>query len=186
MKVLLKPEKLVESITNKTRTNSIYFTIAKCLLGYLLVAFSGKGICAIYMGDDPSALSRELEDKFSLYGLLPGHDTEAAARIMELILQPGYELDLPLDIQGTVFQKRVWQALREIPAGATASYSDIAKRIGRPKSVRAVARACAANQLALAIPCHRIIRNDGALSGYRWGVARKQILLNQEKQAAMV
>jgi AraC family transcriptional regulator, regulatory protein of adaptative response / methylated-DNA-[protein]-cysteine methyltransferase len=161
---------------------TIRFAIGACSLGAILVAATGKGICAILMGDDPELLVRDLQDRFpqaELRGAEP--DFEATvAKVVGLVESPAIGLDLPLDVRGTAFQLRVWQALREIPAGSTASYADIAKRIGAPKSVRAVARACAANALAVAIPCHRVVRIDGALSGYRWGVARKRALLERE------
>ena len=162
--------------------SAIRFAIGECSLGAILVAASGLGVCAIFMGDDSDELARELQDRF------PGADLIRRDRQLErLVAQvagfmeaPQLGLDLQLDIRGTAFQQRVWQALREIPAGATVSYTDLAGRIGAPKSVRAVAQACAANPLALAIPCHRVVRKDGSLSGYRWGVERKRALLERE------
>jgi AraC family transcriptional regulator of adaptative response/methylated-DNA-[protein]-cysteine methyltransferase len=134
------------------------------------------------MGDDPGALARDLQDRFPHAELIGGDaDFEAlVAKVVGFVEAPSLGLDLPLDVRGTAFQQRVWQALREIPAGSTASYADIAKRIGAPKSVRAVAQACAANAIAVGIPCHRVVRINGALSGYRWGVARKRALLERE------
>ena len=160
----------------------IRFAIGECSLGSILVARSERGVCAILMGDDPDALVRDLQDKFPRSNLIGGdRDFEKlVATVVGFVEAPAIGLDLPLDVRGTAFQQRVWQALREIPAGATASYADIARRIGSPKSVRAVAQACAANSLAVAIPCHRVVRNDGALSGYRWGVERKRALLERE------
>lgn len=160
----------------------IRFAIGECSLGSILVASSDRGVCAILMGDDPEALVRDLQDRFSKSNLIGGDSEfeQLVARVVGFIEAPAIGLDLPLDVRGTAFQQRVWQALREIPAGSTVSYTDIAKRIGSPKSVRAVAGACAANALAVAIPCHRVVRNDGALSGYRWGVERKQALLERE------
>jgi AraC family transcriptional regulator of adaptative response/methylated-DNA-[protein]-cysteine methyltransferase len=158
----------------------ITFAIGECSLGTLLVARSDKGVCAILMGDDPGALTRDLQDRFpraKLTGCDAGFES-LVAKVVGFVDAPALGLDLP--IRGTAFQQRVWQALREIPAGSTASYTEIAKRIGAPKSVRAVARACAANAIAVAIPCHRVVRNDGSLSGYRWGVARKRALLDRE------
>jgi AraC family transcriptional regulator of adaptative response/methylated-DNA-[protein]-cysteine methyltransferase len=160
----------------------IRFAIGECSLGAILVAKSAKGVCAILLGDDPDALARDLQDRFARANLIGG-DAEfeqLVARIVGFVETPAVGLDLPLDVRGTAFQQRVWQALRKIPVGSTASYSDIAQRIGAPKSVRAVAQACAANAIAIAIPCHRVVRNDGALSGYRWGVERKRALLERE------
>ena len=151
---------------------AIHFAIGECSLGSILVARSGKGICAILLGDDPEALVRELQDRFP-HGTLLGGDAgfeELVAKVVGFVEAPKVGLDLPLDVRGTAFQQRVWQALQEIPVGATASYADIARRIGSPKAVRAVAQACASNRLAVAIPCHRVVRTDGAVSGYRWGV----------------
>lgn len=162
----------------------IYFAIGECSLGSILVASSDRGICAIFLGDDPEALLKDLQDKFPESNFIGG-DTKfekQVAQVVGLVESPGAGLNLPLDIRGTVFQQRVWQALKNIPVGSTASYSDIAKQIGSPKSFRAVAQACAANTLAVAIPCHRVVRNDGSLSGYRWGIERKRVLLEKEKQ----
>jgi AraC family transcriptional regulator of adaptative response/methylated-DNA-[protein]-cysteine methyltransferase len=127
---------------------------------------------------------RDLQDQFPKANLIGGESgyEDMVAKVVGLIEKPGVGLDLPLDIRGTAFQQRVWKALQQIPVGSTASYADIAKSIGMPKAVRAVAHACGANSLAVAIPCHRVIRNDGALSGYRWGVERKQALLDREAQ----
>jgi AraC family transcriptional regulator of adaptative response/methylated-DNA-[protein]-cysteine methyltransferase len=163
----------------------IRFALGKCTLGSILVAATQKGVAAILMGDDPAALERELRKRFPHAKLIGGDKDFAAlvAKVVALVEAPGTALDLPLDIRGTAFQHRVWAALREIQPGATASYTDIARRIGAPKSVRAVAGACAANPLAVAIPCHRIVRSDGALSGYRWGVARKRALLDRESKS---
>jgi AraC family transcriptional regulator of adaptative response/methylated-DNA-[protein]-cysteine methyltransferase len=165
--------------------HDIRFAIGQCSLGAILVAQSGRGVCAILLGDDPDALARDLQDRFPKANLLGGDDAfeQLVATVVGFIEAPALGLDLPLDVRGTAFQQRVWQALREIPAGVTASYSEIAQRIGSPKAVRAVAGACAANMLAVAIPCHRVVRNDGGLSGYRWGVERKRALLEREAQA---
>ncbi len=162
----------------------IYFALAICSMGDILVAESEKGICAILLGDDASILLQDLQDKFPQAELIGG-DAQFEKRVSEVIgfiEAPEIGLNLPLDIRGTAFQQRVWQALRDIPAGTTVSYTDIAQRIGSPKAVRAVAGACAANMLAVAIPCHRVVRNDGALSGYRWGIERKRTLLNKESK----
>jgi AraC family transcriptional regulator, regulatory protein of adaptative response / methylated-DNA-[protein]-cysteine methyltransferase len=162
---------------------AIRFAIGECSLGSILVAASELGICAILLGDDPDALARELQDKFPRAELIGGNREfeQIVARVVGFVEAPGLGLDLPLDVRGTAFQQRVWQALRKIPAGSTVSYADIAKRIGASSSVRAVAQACAANVLAVAIPCHRVVKNDGSLSGYRWGVERKRALLEQER-----
>jgi AraC family transcriptional regulator, regulatory protein of adaptative response / methylated-DNA-[protein]-cysteine methyltransferase len=162
----------------------IRFAIGECSLGSILVAQSDRGICAIFLGDDPDKLACDLQDSFPRASLIGGDDDfeQLVAKVVGFIEAPGIGLDLPLDIRGTTFQQRVWQALREIPVGQTASYTDIAKRIGSPKAIRAVAQACATNALAVAVPCHRVMRNDGALSGYRWGVERKRALLRREAE----
>jgi AraC family transcriptional regulator of adaptative response/methylated-DNA-[protein]-cysteine methyltransferase len=142
-------------------------------------------VCAILLGDDPDALVRDLQDRFPKAQLI-GADRDferLVATVVGFVEAPTQGLDLPLDMRGTAFQQRVWQALRKIPSGSTASYAEIAQRIGQPKAVRAVAQACASNRIAVAIPCHRVVRNDGALSGYRWGVERKRALLEREKAA---
>ncbi len=163
----------------------IRFAIGECSLGSILVACSERGVCAILLGDEPDALARDLQDRFPRASLIGGDAKfeRLIAKVVGFVEAPQLGLDLPLDVRGTAFQQRVWQALRDIPAGATASYSEVATRIGAPKSVRAVAQACAANSLAVAIPCHRVVRNDGALSGYRWGVERKRTLLDREARA---
>lgn len=163
----------------------IRFAIGECSLGAILVAQSERGICAILLGDDADALARDLQDMFPRANLIGGDAKfeEVVSRVVGFVEAPAVGLDLPLDVRGTAFQQRVWQALREIPAGSTASYREIAERIGAPKSVRAVAQACGANALAVAIPCHRVVRTDGGLSGYRWGVDRKRALLRNEAQA---
>ncbi|HWS68838.1 MAG TPA: bifunctional DNA-binding transcriptional regulator/O6-methylguanine-DNA methyltransferase Ada [Steroidobacteraceae bacterium] len=163
----------------------IQFAIGQCSLGSILVARSARGLCSIMMGDDPAALAHELHDRFPKAQLIGGDAKfeRWVAQVVGLVEQPRLGLQLPLDVQGTAFQRRVWQALRKIPVGRTVSYSDIARRIGAPKSVRAVAQAIAANKLAVAIPCHRVVRSDGSLSGYRWGVERKRALLDREVPA---
>ena len=160
----------------------IRFAVGESSLGSILVACSQQGVCAILLGDDPDALVRDLQDRFpraSLIGGDAGFET-LVSQVVGFVESPGVGLDLPLDVRGTAFQQRVWQALREIPAGSTVSYTDLARRIGSPRSVRAVAQACGANLLAVAIPCHRVVRTDGGLSGYRWGVDRKRALLQRE------
>lgn len=163
----------------------IRFAVGQSSLGAILVARSEKGVCAILLGDDPDGLVRDLQDRFGRADLVGGDaDFEAlVGRVVGLVEAPGLGLDLPLDVRGTAFQQRVWRALQAIPAGATASYAEIARRIGAPRAVRAVAGACAANPLAVAIPCHRVVRTDGGLSGYRWGVERKRKLLARETDA---
>jgi AraC family transcriptional regulator of adaptative response/methylated-DNA-[protein]-cysteine methyltransferase len=161
---------------------SIRFAVGECSLGSILVAATEKGVCAILLGDDPAVLLRDLQVRFPKAHLIGGNRDfeQAVAKVVGFVEEPRLGLDLPLDVRGTTFQRRVWQALRDIPAGATASYADIARRVGSPRSVRAVAQACASNAIAVAIPCHRVVRSDGALSGYRWGVKRKRILLERE------
>lgn len=160
----------------------IRFAIGECSLGSILVAASKRGVCAILLGDDPDALARDLQDKFPRAHLIGGDKDfeQLVATVVGFVEAPRLGLDLPLDVRGTAFQQRVWEALRKIPVGSTASYAEIANRIGSPKSARAVAQACAANALAVAIPCHRVVRHDGVLSGYRWGVERKRTLLERE------
>ncbi len=160
----------------------IHFAVAQCTLGAVLVAETARGVCAILLGDDATALLKALQDSFPAAELV-GADADFEQRVAEvigLIEDPGLPNTLPLDIQGTAFQQKVWQALREIPCGETRSYTAVANAIGAPNATRAVARACAANRLAVAVPCHRVVRQDGHPSGYRWGLARKQILLARE------
>ena len=163
----------------------IRFAIGECSLGSILVAASERGVCSILIGDDPDALARDLQDRFPRAHLIGG-DTEfeqMVAKVVGFVEAPALGLDLPLDVRGTAFQQRVWQALREIPVGRTVSYSQVANRIGAPKSVRAVGAAIGANPLAVAIPCHRVIRSDGSLCGYRWGVERKRALIERDAVA---
>jgi AraC family transcriptional regulator of adaptative response/methylated-DNA-[protein]-cysteine methyltransferase len=165
--------------------NVIRFAVGECSLGSILVAATDKGVCAIEFGDDPDALVHALQDRFPKAQIVGGDHTfeQLVAKVVGFIEAPAQGLDLPLDIRGTAFQKRVWNAIRDIPAGATASYAELARRIGRPSASRAVAQACASNTLAVAIPCHRVVRRDGGLSGYRWGVERKEALLTRETAA---
>jgi AraC family transcriptional regulator of adaptative response/methylated-DNA-[protein]-cysteine methyltransferase len=158
------------------------FAVGQSSLGAILVASSDKGVASILIGDDPDGLVRDLQDRFPKAQLVGG-DREyesLVARVVSLVEAPRLGLNLPLDVRGTAFQRRVWQALQAIPVGQTASYSEIACSIGAPNSVRAVASACAANRIAVAIPCHRVVRHDGALSGYAWGVERKRELVARE------
>lgn len=163
----------------------IRFAVGECSLGAILVAQSQRGICAILLGDDPDMLVRNLQDRFPKAQLIGGDSDfeQLVAEVVGFIEAPSLGLNLPLDVRGTAFQERVWQALREIPPGVTVNYTDIAERIGAPRAVRAVAKACGANHIAVAIPCHRVVRRDGNLSGYRWGVERKRELLRRETDA---
>jgi AraC family transcriptional regulator of adaptative response/methylated-DNA-[protein]-cysteine methyltransferase len=158
------------------------FAVGQCSLGAILVAASARGVCAIFLGDDPEALVRDLQDRFPRATLVGGDAAfeHLVARAVGLVEAPRLDLDVPLDVRGTAFQQRVWQALRKIPPGATVSYTDLAQGLGMPRAVRAVASACAANPVAVAIPCHRVLRSDGALAGYRWGIERKRALLARE------
>jgi AraC family transcriptional regulator of adaptative response/methylated-DNA-[protein]-cysteine methyltransferase len=175
----MKPSEYRKGGAGKT----IRFAIGACSLGSILVAATQKGICAIFLGDEPEVLVRNLQAQFPGADLVGGDGRfeKWIARVVGFVDSPRVGLDLPLDIRGTAFQQRVWKGLQQIPVGQTVSYLDLAKKIGLPKSVRAVARACSANTLAVAIPCHRVIRTDGDISGYRWGVARKKKLLASEK-----
>ncbi|WP_419728017.1 bifunctional DNA-binding transcriptional regulator/O6-methylguanine-DNA methyltransferase Ada [Lichenicola sp.] len=162
---------------------TIRFAVGQSSLGAILVASTARGVAAILLGDDPDRLVQDLQNRFPKARLVGGDsDYEAlVARVVGFVEAPRVGLDLPLDVRGTAFQQRVWQALRAIPPGRTASYTDIAAAIGAPDAVRAVAGACARNPLAVAIPCHRVVRTNGALSGYAWGVDRKRALILREK-----
>ncbi len=175
----MKPKKLRAGGTGE----NIRFAIAECSLGSVLVGATERGVCAILLGDSADSLITTFQDQFPMAELIGGDATFDGwvADVLAVVEATGSAPDLPLDIRGTAFQQRVWQALRKIPIGETASYADIAKQIGAPKSFRAVAQACGANQLAIVIPCHRVVRSDGAMSGYRWGVERKRALIEREK-----
>lgn len=165
--------------------DDLRFTVGQCTLGAILVARSGRGVCAVLLGDEPEALVRDLQERFPR-AVPTAADAElqpSLAAVLGVVEATGSALDLPLDPRGTAFQRRVWEALREIPAGTTVSYGQMARRIGAPSAVRAVARACGANPLAVVIPCHRVLRADGDLSGYRWGLERKRTLLEREATA---
>ncbi len=164
---------------------AVRFAVGECSLGAILVAATEKGVCAIMLGDEPDRLARALQDRFPTASLIGGDEEfeRLVATAVGLVESPALGLDLPLDLRGTAFQERVWRALRDIPAGATATYTDLAQRIGKPKAARAVAQACAANKIAVAIPCHRVVRRDGGLGGYRWGVERKRALLQREARS---
>ena len=160
----------------------IRFAVGECSLGSFLVAATDKGVCAILLGNEPDALVTDLQDRFPRAELIGGDERfeRLVCTVVAFVERPRVDVRLPLDLRGTAFQQRVWKALRQIPSGTTVSYAELAKRIGAPKAVRAVAQACASNTIAVAIPCHRVVRSDGALSGYRWGVERKRALLKQE------
>lgn len=166
---------------------TIRFAVGECSLGSILVAQSDRGVCAILLGDQPDLLVRDLEDRFPRATLIGGDEQfeSLIATVVGFVERPYLGCNLPLDIRGTAFQQKVWQALRELPPGTTATYTEIARRIGMPSAVRAVASACGANALAVAIPCHRVIRNDGSLSGYRWGIERKRSLLERERDTSL-
>lgn len=166
-------------------TQPIHCTFGKTSLGTVLLGATTNGVCALFLGDDPAVLCTELKKRFPRSTVHLDDPPEQPLRtqldsVMELIEAPGKESNLSLDIEGTAFQRRVWDVLRQIPAGETLTYTEVARRLGDPKAVRAVAGACAANRIAVVIPCHRVIRSDGGLSGYRWGVERKRALLARE------
>ena len=165
----------------------IRFAIRECSLGQVLVAASDKGVCFLALGDEAEPLLTDLQSRFPRARLVRGDaDFETlVSKVVTSVEAPARRFDLPLDIHGSGFQRRVWAALREIPPGATASYAQIAERIGEPRAIRAVAGVCAANKIAVAIPCHRVLRSDGSLSGYRWGVERKRALLDREAGVKM-
>lgn len=167
------------------QAETIRFAVGDCSLGCVLAAATDKGVCAILLGDDPDALVRDLQDRFPRAELVGGDQAFEAVvgSAIALVENPSAGFDLPLDVRGTAFQQKVWEALRAIQAGRTASYADIAAAVGAPRAVRAVAQACAANALAVAVPCHRVVRTDGALSDYRWGIERKRVLLDREAAA---
>lgn len=169
-----------------TPGSDIQFTFADSSLGLVLIARSEAGLCAVLFGDDRAQLSSDLQARFPAASLVeaPGALGSLAESVVRHVESPGTALDTPLDVRGTDFQRTVWDALRDIPAGSTASYSDVAARIGNPRAVRAVARACAANALAVLIPCHRVVTTEGKVTGYRWGVDRKRALLEREAAAA--
>jgi AraC family transcriptional regulator, regulatory protein of adaptative response / methylated-DNA-[protein]-cysteine methyltransferase len=176
---------MTTSHTHQETGTDIFFTTGQSSLGWVLVAQSPRGVCSILMGEDPARLEHDLRHRFPKANLVAGANgqQESVDLVVRFIENPGTGLDLPLDPKGTAFQRLVWDALQRIPAGSTVTYSDIATQIGKPRAVRAVAQACGANALAVAIPCHRVIRNDGSLSGYRWGVERKRALLAREAHA---
>jgi AraC family transcriptional regulator of adaptative response/methylated-DNA-[protein]-cysteine methyltransferase len=163
----------------------IKYTITQCPLGWLLVAATEKGLCSVTLGDDAPTLARELAAEFSQAELLAEGDglRQSVAALLAHLEGALPHPELPLDVQGTAFQKRVWEELRRIPYGQTVSYGELAERLHQPSAARAVARACATNPVALVTPCHRVIRQNGELGGYRWGLERKQALLAREKES---
>jgi AraC family transcriptional regulator of adaptative response/methylated-DNA-[protein]-cysteine methyltransferase len=166
------------------RGERIRFAMGQCSLGAILVAATDRGVCAVSLGDEPEALLQEFQSQFHGAELI-GADPEferTVARVVAFVEHPQRGIDLPLDVRGTAFQQRVWRLLRQIPCGKTRSYAEIAKQLGQPRAVRAVAGACAANRIAVAIPCHRVVRTGGGLSGYRWGIQRKATLLETERR----
>jgi AraC family transcriptional regulator, regulatory protein of adaptative response / methylated-DNA-[protein]-cysteine methyltransferase len=161
----------------------IISSVVACSLGYLLVATTAKGICSVKLGDRPKELIQTLTEEFQQATIIRDDQRHQdwIKKILNLITGTESNPDLPLDIRGTAFQQQVWQALRKIPYGETKTYSEIAQDLGKPKAVRAIGNACGANPVALIIPCHRVVRNDGSLGGYRWGIERKQQLIEQEQ-----
>ena len=182
---MAEAQPLRNSVAAGGADETIRFAAGESALGAVLVAATARGVCAILLGDDPAALVRELENRFPRAELVGGDGEleSLVARVAGHVEAPARRVDLPLDIRGTLFQRRIWQALRDIPAGTTVSYGALAVQVGAPKAARAVANACASNPLAVAIPCHRVVRNDGSLGGYRWGVERKRDLLAREASA---
>jgi AraC family transcriptional regulator, regulatory protein of adaptative response / methylated-DNA-[protein]-cysteine methyltransferase len=165
---------------------TIRFELARSSLGQLLVSASNKGVCGVLFGEDETALLTDLQRRFPRADILRGNRglKQVAAQVAAVVEQPGTTTTLPLDMRGTAFQQRVWQALRQIAPGTTSSYAAVAKDIGQPTAMRAVAQACGANNLAVLVPCHRVVRSDGSLSGYHWGIDRKRELLAREARAA--
>jgi AraC family transcriptional regulator of adaptative response/methylated-DNA-[protein]-cysteine methyltransferase len=181
-------EALGMTITNlkkKEPDETIHYKTGKCAFGFILIAYSEKGICAILIHNDDMPLIADLQKRFPKATLIEDESDYKhwLAQMIDFITSPKKGLKLPLDIRGTEFQQRVWQILQTIPLGTTASYTDIATQLGDPKAVRAIARACAANPIALLVPCHRVVRRDGGISGYRWGVDNKRTLIAREAHA---
>jgi len=175
------------SLARGGRNETIAWGIADCLLGRVLVASTAQGLCSVQLGDDDAFLVEELSRRFPKARLVQGgQDFRTTIEQVVALIDDGRPLDssLPLDLRGTVFQQRVWSALRQIPVGQTITYSELAQRIGRPKAIRAAASACGANRLAVVIPCHRVVARDGGLGGYRWGLERKRKLLESERGAS--
>lgn len=164
-------------------TKDIMLAIGECYLGSFLVAQTDKGICDVSLGNNPEKLIYEIQDRFKYANFIAGDKSfeDTVAKVVGLIENPKNNIDLPLDIIGTLFQQKVWQVLKNIPVGTTVSYQQLAEMVGSPKAVRAVASACARNNIAILIPCHRVVRTNGNLGGYRWGIEVKKQLLQQEK-----
>lgn len=163
----------------------IQYTISDSPLGRLLVAATDKGVSAVYIGDRDAALKSSLEKEYPSATLTENKNgmKKWVGSIVDHLRGHEPHLDLPTDVQATAFQRRVWEELRRIPYGATRTYSEVAKAIGKPRAIRAVARACATNPTSIVVPCHRVVRSDGSLTGYRWGVARKEALLKHESES---
>jgi AraC family transcriptional regulator of adaptative response/methylated-DNA-[protein]-cysteine methyltransferase len=174
-----------KAVADPSARDLIRFAVGASPFGSMLVARSAEGVCAILLGDDRAVLAQDLQRRFPASALRRDDAglSHEIAEVAAFIEAPVGDLELPLDLRGTDFQQRVWRVLRDIGAGTTASYAQVAQRIGAPASARAVAGACAANPLAVAIPCHRVVRSDGGLSGYRWGAQRKRALLEREARA---
>lgn len=174
---------------NSDATGKVRYAVVPCSLGQLLVARNERGVCAILLGDDPDTLAHELQKRFAGARRAEAVDRDFEAlvsRVVARVESPASGVDFPLDVRGTAFQQRVWEALRRIPAGETLTYGELARRLGQPKAARAVASACGANPLAVVIPCHRIVAADGSLGGYRWGLTRKRALLDREAASQSV
>jgi AraC family transcriptional regulator of adaptative response/methylated-DNA-[protein]-cysteine methyltransferase len=176
----------MNAATDQVR-EEIRFSTGECVLGVVLVAGSERGVCAILLGDDPAELARDVKQRFPRAKLIDAGAElgTLVSTVAEFLAAPAMGLDMPLDVRGTAFQQRVWSALQEIPAGLTESYAEVARRLGSSVSAKEVGEACAANALAVAIPCHRVVRKDGGLAGYRWGVKRKRALLEREGAPAV-
>jgi O-6-methylguanine DNA methyltransferase len=174
-----------QDVSPPTRAETISYSIGETAIGLVLVARSAAGVCAILIGADRDELETDLADRFPEARIAADADIarDDLTKVSRFADKPAEGLDLWLDLRGTPFQRKVWETLRTIPAGTTTTYTEIARRIGAPEAVRAVAGACAANPLALAVPCHRVLRSDGALAGYAWGVERKRDLLAREARA---
>jgi AraC family transcriptional regulator, regulatory protein of adaptative response / methylated-DNA-[protein]-cysteine methyltransferase len=179
--------KMIAKVEHDADDQPIRFAIGSCSLGSVLVATSPQGICAVLIGETDASVRDDLDQRFDGATLVPAETAAATPlrQVIEAIEDPAQTHDLLLDVRGTAFQRRVWDMLRTIPAGQTRSYLDVAKAICAPAAARAVAAACAANPVAVLVPCHRVVRGDGSLSGYRWGVERKRALLARERQSAM-
>jgi AraC family transcriptional regulator of adaptative response/methylated-DNA-[protein]-cysteine methyltransferase len=173
------PEPIMIAMAEPLTSTTVRYTIAECDLGYVAIARTAKGLAAAFIGDDEETLARHMKERFA--GAEAAEPDELTDRVIQSLDSVTDDPDIPVDPKGTDFQKSVWRALRGIPAGATVTYSELARRIGRPASVRAVAAACGANPIAVIVPCHRVIGKDGSLTGYAWGIEKKRMLLEREK-----